>query len=111
MLLSRPCCQKSRQLRRSLTAPLDSVLERESDEPGPEERAIGEARRRQLHEALRALPAGEREAVLLLMASELDYRSAAEVLGTTEAAVKMRLHRARRRLLGLMDEEACGETV
>ena len=91
--------------------PLESVFEQEAPEPGPEERAIGESRRRQLYEALEALPTAEREAVLLLLASDLDYRSAARVLRTTEAAVKMRLHRARRRLLGLMDQEECHEAV
>ncbi len=97
------------QLRAALMAPLDALADRASSDPTPEELAIQEHRRRELRQALQALPRGEREALLLVLAGDLDYRTVAELLGISEAAVKMRLHRARRRLENLM--EVCHEAI
>jgi RNA polymerase sigma-70 factor (ECF subfamily) len=41
--------------------------------------------------------------LLLAAAGDLDVRSAARVLGISDSAFKMRVHRARRRLAQLME--------
>jgi len=55
--------------------------------------------------ALRRLPSRDREALLLTCWEDLDLGTAAEVLGCTAAALKVRLHRARRRLGRLLAGE------
>ena len=47
-----------------------------------------------LRDALAALPASQREALLLLHVEELSVREAAERVGTTPGALKLRAHRA-----------------
>jgi RNA polymerase sigma-70 factor, ECF subfamily len=54
--------------------------------------------------ALEALGDRDREVLLLLAWEGLSQREAAEVLGCSHAAVRVRLHRARRRLRGIVDE-------
>jgi RNA polymerase sigma-70 factor (ECF subfamily) len=53
---------------------------------------------------LEALNARDREVLLLIAWEGLTQRQAAAVLGCSHAAVRVRLHRARRRLRGLLDE-------
>ncbi|MFZ2056279.1 MAG: RNA polymerase sigma factor [Acidimicrobiales bacterium] len=48
--------------------------------------------------ALRALPARDREALLLVVWDDLGHEEAAKALGCSRNALDMRLHRARRRL-------------
>lgn len=62
-------------------------------------------------EALRRLPSRDREALLLVVAGELPTRAAAQVLGISLSAFKMRLHRARRRLVELLEEDRDGATA
>jgi RNA polymerase sigma factor (sigma-70 family) len=52
--------------------------------------------------ALRELPPPDREVLMLLAWDGLDQRAAAHVLGCTVTAVKVRAHRARRRLSHLL---------
>jgi RNA polymerase sigma-70 factor, ECF subfamily len=49
---------------------------------------------RKLADAIEKLAASQREALLLTKRSGLSIREAAQVLGTTESAVKLRVHRA-----------------
>lgn len=49
---------------------------------------------------LRALPEGERTALLLRVDHDLSYEEIATVLGTTVGAARVRVHRARLRLAG-----------
>lgn len=77
-------------------ARLASAHHPDPDRPGsPSER---------LEQALGALPAAQREALVLLKVHELSANEAAEAMGTTEGAVKMRAQRAfetlRKQLLG-----------
>ena len=54
--------------------------------------------------ALSGLPAEQREALLLTVAGEVDVASAASILGISRSAVKMRVHRARQKLLGILEK-------
>jgi RNA polymerase sigma-70 factor, ECF subfamily len=62
--------------------------------PPPEARALDP----ELLVALRSLPRVEREALLLIAWEDLSPRLAAESLGLSQTAFRVRLHRARRRL-------------
>ncbi len=60
-------------------------------------------------EAVRNLPEGHRMAVILCKYHGMKYAEAAEIMGCTEGAVKLRIHRARavlaESLKGLLDPE------
>ena len=64
----------------------------------PEEAAIRQEQRDEVHKMLDHLPPQYRAAVILRYWYELSYREIAEVMGTTESAVKSRLYRAREML-------------
>lgn len=88
--------------RRALLAPLDGILARAHTDLGAD---IVYERRAELESVLRALrrlPRRDREVLLLSAAGELQTAEVATVTGATPAAVKMRLHRARRRLAELL---------
>ncbi len=51
------------------------------------------------------LPEGERSALLLRVDQELSYEDVAAALGISQSAAKVRVHRARRRLTGLLKEQ------
>jgi RNA polymerase sigma-70 factor (ECF subfamily) len=73
----------------------------------PEERASARERLRQVERALDLLPPAYRSAFVLRELERLSGAEAARALGTTEEAIRLRLHRARkvlRRALG--DERA-----
>jgi RNA polymerase sigma factor (sigma-70 family) len=53
--------------------------------------------------ALRKLSPRDQEALRLTVWEDLDLATAATVMGCSTAAMKVRLHRARRRLAGLLD--------
>lgn len=69
-----------------------------SERNQPEEAAIRQEERDEVHEMLNHLPPHYRAAVILRYWYHLSYREIAEVMGITESAVKSRLHRARERL-------------
>jgi len=56
----------------------------------------------QLHQAIASLPDAERQTVRFVLLEGLSHREAAAALGTTVGAVKVRLHRGRRRLRALL---------
>jgi RNA polymerase sigma-70 factor (ECF subfamily) len=60
---------------------------------------------REFMAALQALPADQREALVLIGASGLSYEEAAEVLGTRVGTVKSRVSRARSRLEAMLAGE------
>lgn len=62
-------------------------------EPKAEEPPVPSDLSEALERALDALPEGYREAIQLTKAAGLSVAEAAEVLGTTETAVKLRIHR------------------
>lgn len=89
--------------RRRLLLPLERVWNHHGQAPDPEQTAIEHDRRTRLLSAIRRLPHIEREAVLLVIADGQKVHEAAAMSGVSVSAMKMRLSRARRRLLQLMD--------
>jgi len=79
--------------------PLDSLP---SPAPGPEEAASQGEETARVRAAGGRLSQEEREVVLLRELEGLSYDEIAESLALTNGAVRSRLHRARRRLLGLL---------
>ena len=91
-------------LQRRLLEPLHALLDGHSPLPGPDERATLSIRLGRTLAALRKLPRQDREALLLVGVGELGPTEGARVLGITVPALKMRVHRARRRLRQLLEE-------
>lgn len=59
--------------------------------------------------ALQRLPDDQREALLLVTASDLSYEEAAKVCGVAIGTIKSRVNRARSRLSELLDTKHAGE--
>jgi RNA polymerase sigma-70 factor (ECF subfamily) len=90
--------------KRRLFEPLQILLERRSPDPNPEEEAVSRAGLDRLRSALRRLSPGDREALLLVGVEGLELSRGAEILGVSLSAIKMRVHRARKRLMHLLEE-------
>jgi RNA polymerase sigma-70 factor (ECF subfamily) len=72
-------------------------------EPDCEDRELaGTALRVSVEQALGTLPDGDRRLLRLRYAEDLTQSEVARRLGVPEGTVKVRLHRARRRLRGLL---------
>ena len=69
-------------------------------------RVVGVSDADALARALAQLTPEDREALVLRAQEALSYAEIAQILGTSEGAVKVRVHRARKRLLSLMDRSA-----
>ena len=82
----------------------DVLVSEPEDVPVPDTTAPAFAERDSLSRALAELPEGQRIAVLLKDVYGLSCREIGEELGVEEGAVKVRLHRARKRLRELLDE-------
>lgn len=92
---------------RRLLEPLHALLDGNDEPsplPGPEERATLRADLARTLAALRRLSGLDREALLMVGAADLGPTEGARVLGLSVSAVKMRVHRARKRLLELLEE-------
>jgi RNA polymerase sigma-70 factor (ECF subfamily) len=74
------------------------------DEPGPEERAERADLARRTAQALAGLPEDARQVVVLRDVQGLSTKETAELLGISEGAVKVRLHRAHARLRDLVED-------
>jgi RNA polymerase sigma-70 factor (ECF subfamily) len=81
------------------------VVDRQPDHD-PEGRAAGEDDRARVAGALARLPWRLREVIVLRDIYDLPHRSIAKELGISEAAAKVRLHRARGRLREVLASEA-----
>jgi RNA polymerase sigma-70 factor (ECF subfamily) len=92
------------RLKRRLLEPLQTLFDWHSPEPSPEEQAVSRAAGRRLLAALRRLAPGDREALLLVGVEGLELSRGAEILGVSLSAIKMRVHRARKRLVLLLKE-------
>lgn len=84
--------RSSRQARRDEATALPQAA------PAPDEPAAATARRERLHRCLQALPERQREAIVLCELEDLSAREAADILGTSEAAVFTLLTRGRQKL-------------
>ena len=78
------------------------VPEEAAGEPGHSAEAEGLAWREEIHLALDALPTDQREAFLLHHVEGWDYEEMADVTGAGQSALKMRVKRARERLMTML---------
>jgi RNA polymerase sigma-70 factor (ECF subfamily) len=90
--------------RRALIAPFEALRGIAREEPGVEQSYEDRAELATVVSVLRALPRADREALLLRIIGELPFEEVAAIMGTTPAAVKMRISRARRRIAALLPE-------
>jgi RNA polymerase sigma-70 factor (ECF subfamily) len=91
---------------RTETLPDDAPLVDARPDHDPETRVTGEDERSRVAAALAVLPVRLRQVVVLRDIYDLSHGSIASELGISEAAAKVRLHRARRRLRELLSPEA-----
>ena len=96
---------RRRELRR---APLDDRIA--TDQPGPEDRASDQSRLRAVLAALATLPDIDRAAVLMRADEGLPYEEIAAALGISPAAAKVKVHRARLKLAGIIQATANKES-
>lgn len=79
-------------------APLDDSPDPQAPQEEPGERIDRERREARLREALARLSADDRDALVLSRYEGMPYAEIGRVLGCTEGAVKVRIHRALKRL-------------
>ena len=91
-------------LRRRLWVPIEGLIGYGNGAPSPESRAIERNEQKRVLAAVSRLPCNEREALLLVAFGELGTEEAARVLRISPSALKMRIHRARRNLVTLLEE-------
>jgi RNA polymerase sigma factor (sigma-70 family) len=89
---------------RSLLLPVEYLFNHRQNGLDPERSAIERDQRARLLSAIRRLPRAEREAVLLVIGDGQKLHEAAETSGVSLSAMKMRLSRARQRLLLLVND-------
>jgi RNA polymerase sigma-70 factor (ECF subfamily) len=81
------------------TARLASLEEGECDpRPDPEQQALVQDRFSRVLAGLRALGREERDILAMVACSELSYAQIAQIMGTTESNIKVKVHRARVKL-------------
>jgi RNA polymerase sigma-70 factor, ECF subfamily len=100
-IASNYCIDKLRKRRLtwlSLDEPLSPHPELNSKELGPEDSTIDAQRSAAVHSLLNQLPPDYRAAVILRYWYDMSYAEIAEILDTTESAIKSRLFRARQTL-------------
>jgi len=85
------------------------LSEEDLDVPVPDRQADRTADRDELARAMEALPPGGRVVLWLKDVYGLSCREIGEELGIEEGAVKVRLHRARKRLRDVLEEVGDGE--
>jgi len=95
--------------RRALLAPLEAIRGLARDEPSVHQAYEGRQELAIATSALRALPRADREALLLRLAGELTFEQISVLMHTTPGAVKVRISRARRRLMGMLLEDSDGQ--
>lgn len=88
---------------RRLMLPIEHLLNRRQFGPSPERTVIENDQRARLLSAIRRLPRAEREAVLLVIGDGRRLQEAAEMSGVSLSAMKMRVLRAKQRLLELVN--------
>lgn len=94
--------------RRALMVPIEVLRGLAVGGPTVEDAYVTRTELRSVLSDLRALARRDREALLLRAIGELSYQEIASVCGSSVAAIKMRVSRARRRLIGLQEETTHG---
>lgn len=87
-----------RAVGRDLSYPTESVPERRSSEPGPEQAAIDGDSVTRMSELLEILPNNQREILILRVVVGLSAEETAAAVGSTAGAVRVAQHRALARL-------------
>jgi RNA polymerase sigma factor (sigma-70 family) len=92
--------------RRRLWRPIEEALGRHDSRDSPERRAIAADERARVTRALSRLRRADRDLLVLLAVWDLRMEEAADMIGTSLSAAKMRAMRARQRLRALLEEES-----
>ena len=74
------------------------VHEPQDPQPRPDEAAVMQEKTKMVNEAIAALPADLREALLLFTVEDMSHAEVAKVLGCSAKAVEVRIYRARQAL-------------
>ncbi len=85
-------------IRRRLWVPIEQVFGSRDGRPSPETQVVSRSEQGRVRAALARLPRPDREALLLVALGQVSGAEAATVLGLSVSALKMRVHRARKRL-------------
>ena len=91
----------ARQVRQPRLAEMPERVE--SEQPTPEDDAIGASQRRALLEATRRLPLPQRQVIILLLEG-FEYAEIAEMLSIAPNALALRLSRAKAALKSILEE-------
>ncbi len=95
--------RKRRMTQVSIDEPIQATLSLASSDPLPEQAALSSERSRLIQAILNELPDDYRAAVTLRYWYDYSYAEIAEILQTTESAIKSRLFRARQMLAEKLD--------
>ncbi|MAS37720.1 MAG: RNA polymerase subunit sigma-24 [Anaerolineaceae bacterium] len=95
----------------SLEEPLPPNINLRSDEPEPEQAAIHDERSQAVQALLNNLSTEYRAAVILRYWYDYSYAEIADILDTTESAIKSRLFRARQALADRIDTQSPNGTL
>ncbi len=87
------------------TRPLDEALDTVGEGPNPLAEVVREERLEHLAQLVRILDEEKQELLRLRFAGELTYREIGEIVGRSEGAVKMAVHRLLRRLEEAWEDE------
>jgi RNA polymerase sigma-70 factor (ECF subfamily) len=104
-IASNHCIDRLRKRRMTLVSiddPLPATLALSSDEPLPEQVALSNERSHRIQALLDELEPDYRAAVVLRYWYDYSYAEIAEMMDTTESAIKSRLYRARQMLADLL---------
>ncbi len=84
-----------------------ALIDEETPDPDSdqEKRLVVKQNYQRMQRALLKLSPNERDVLSLVVSGDLNYREIGEMIGITEANVKVRIHRARVKLKNLMKKE------
>jgi RNA polymerase sigma-70 factor, ECF subfamily len=95
--------RKRRHIWLSIDDNVPATLSLSSDDPQPEQAALSNEHSRQIQAMLNELEPDYRAAIVLRYWYDYSYTEIAEILETTESAIKSRLYRARQTLAEKLD--------
>lgn len=100
------CRRRAKKVRSQRTLPEEAAANVAMEGIGdPASNALNRDRNRRIKEAVMALPAHYREAILLFYFEEFSVEEMATALGISITAAKVRLHRARAKLSSVLKDE------